>query len=296
MLKNTLYPILDLELLRTFVAVVEQGELKKAAQQVHRSQAAVSMQLKRLESQLDSHLMERNNQGINLTESGKTLLAYARQLLQLSQQTLAAMNPTQLQEQLRFGIPSDYANTFTREFIPQLTMALPDVQPYINCAPSRALREQLNQGKLDVIIVSGESAQEPHPLLWSEAQRWVAPIQCHPELQDSLPVAILDTDCIIRDQTHALLQQSGHCWHSVFTGSQLENLAVAVESGMAIALLPEQLINPSTMRILESQTFSVTALITMHLIFADHVSEQAQQEVKRCMSRVIEVMQRQPGH
>ncbi len=283
--------VLDLELLRTFIAVVEQGELKKAALQVHRSQAAVSMQLKRLESQLNSCLMERNNQGIRLTESGETLLAYARQLLHLNQQTLSALTPEPLCDRLRFGIPSDYANTFTRQFIPQLTAALPQLQASICCAPSRHLREQLANDALDIIIVSAETTHEPHPVLWSEPQRWVAPLHCQPELLSSLPIALLDTDCIIRDLTLRQLKQSGRTWHSVFTSSALENVAAAVEAGMAITLLSESLFNRQTMRVLDETVLPGSASVSMHMIIAKQVSEQARREVSRCMTRVVEAMQ-----
>ncbi|ANG62783.1 hypothetical protein A8C75_10005 [Marinobacterium aestuarii] len=73
-------PVLDLELLRTFCEVVKAGELKKAAAAVFRSQAAVSMQIKRLEEQLGARLLERSNQGIRLTAAGETLLDYSKQL------------------------------------------------------------------------------------------------------------------------------------------------------------------------------------------------------------------------
>ena len=72
-----LQPVLDLDVLRTFIAVARTGEFKQAAEIVCRSQGAVSMQMKRLEEQVGSELMQRNNQGVELTEAGRTLLSYS---------------------------------------------------------------------------------------------------------------------------------------------------------------------------------------------------------------------------
>lgn len=105
--------------------------------------------------------MERNNQGIRLTDSGETLLAYARQLLHLNQQTLSALVPEPLRDRLRFGIPSDYANTFTRQFIPQLRTALPQLQATICCAPSRRLREQLANDSLSLLLSPAKPPMTP---------------------------------------------------------------------------------------------------------------------------------------
>src|SRR3546814_7146651 len=73
----------DLTLLRTFVAVVDAGSLTRASETIHRSQAAVSMQVQRLESAVGTPLFIRNGRRLVLTRAGCTLLEYARRLLDL---------------------------------------------------------------------------------------------------------------------------------------------------------------------------------------------------------------------
>ena len=59
-----MHPEFDVDLLRSFVAVVETGSFTKAASTVHRSQAAVSMQIKRLETMLGTTLFARNTRNL----------------------------------------------------------------------------------------------------------------------------------------------------------------------------------------------------------------------------------------
>ncbi|MGD7413117.1 LysR family transcriptional regulator, partial [Ralstonia pseudosolanacearum] len=69
---------LQLDWLKCFVAVVDAGSLSSAAGEVHRSQSAVSMQLKKLEGALGSRLLERDARKLELTPEGQMLLGYAR--------------------------------------------------------------------------------------------------------------------------------------------------------------------------------------------------------------------------
>ncbi len=72
---------LDLELLRTFQVVAQSGSLAATAEVRHRTLSAISMQMKRLETELDVRLLERGPRGVTLTASGELLLREAQALL-----------------------------------------------------------------------------------------------------------------------------------------------------------------------------------------------------------------------
>lgn len=72
---------MDLNQLRSFVAVAHQGNLTQAAENLHLSQPAVSAQIKAIERHLDVQLFERNAQGMSLTAAGSALLPEAEALL-----------------------------------------------------------------------------------------------------------------------------------------------------------------------------------------------------------------------
>ena len=276
-------PLLDLDLLNTFAAVVEAGGFKEASSRLYRSQAAVSMQIKRLEEQLGQRRLERSNQGIKLTEPGKTLLSYIDRLLRLNNETLSALSAEPLRGPVHFGIPTDYAHPFLKQFIPRIRKAFPELVPRITCGRSRKLRELVTTGDLDVAIVTGEPQFSPEKNLWSEALYWYAPAGLPINTEEALPVALLESDCALRDLAASDLRQSGLDYHPVLTSSDMANLYSAVESGLAVALLPESSITSSRVRPFQIDQLPGQRLLTMNIIDAGTLSPNFMQPLQECV-------------
>src|SRR5258708_16419998 len=76
----------DLELLRSFVSVVDSGGFTRAGERVHRTQSTVSQQIKRLEEDVGQPLLNRTAKDVTPTEAGERLLSYARRLLSLAEE------------------------------------------------------------------------------------------------------------------------------------------------------------------------------------------------------------------
>ena len=81
--------LLDVDQLRTFIAIAETGSFTRAADIVHKTQSAVSMQMKRLEERLDRAIFARDGRASKLTEDGERLLDYARRIVKLNVETIA---------------------------------------------------------------------------------------------------------------------------------------------------------------------------------------------------------------
>jgi MoxR-like ATPase len=92
--------LIDVDQLRTFIAIVETGSFTKAAEVVHKTQSAVSMQIKRLEERLDRPIFARDGRASKLTEDGERLLDYARRIIKLNVEALAAFDDAELTEVL----------------------------------------------------------------------------------------------------------------------------------------------------------------------------------------------------
>ena len=108
------YRDLQFDWLQCLVAVVDAGSLSGAAGEVHRSQSAVSMQLKKLEDAVGHRLLERDARKQHLTPEGETLLGYARRILELHAEAHDALNGDALTGQVRLGVPDDYAARYLR--------------------------------------------------------------------------------------------------------------------------------------------------------------------------------------
>src|SRR6266702_351115 len=95
--------LIDVDQLRTFIAIVETGSFTKAAEVVHKTQSAVSMQMKRLEERLGKPIFARDGRASKLTEDGERLLDYARRIIKLNVEALAAFNDKELSGRVRLG-------------------------------------------------------------------------------------------------------------------------------------------------------------------------------------------------
>ncbi len=92
---------LQIDWLRSFVAAVDAGSLSSAAPEVHRSQSAVSMQLKKLESAAGCSLLLRGPRQLQLTHEGQVLLGFARCMLDLQAEAQAALQGEEISGQVR---------------------------------------------------------------------------------------------------------------------------------------------------------------------------------------------------
>src|SRR5438105_4688367 len=102
---------MDLELVRTFVAVVDSAGFAKAAGRRHMTQSTVSQQMKRLAEQAGHPLFAVDGRRRILTPSGELLLGYARRLLALHDDALRALGEKTAGELVRIGSPQDFAET-----------------------------------------------------------------------------------------------------------------------------------------------------------------------------------------
>ena len=117
--------MLDLEHLRTFVAIAETGSFTRAADVVFKTQSAVSMQMRRLEEKIGKPIFVRDGRSFRLTEEGERLLGYVRRLVRLSDETVAAFDETELTGSVRLGTPDDYADRFLPEILARFARSNP---------------------------------------------------------------------------------------------------------------------------------------------------------------------------
>ena len=146
--------LIDVDQLRTFIAIVETGSFTKAADVVHKTQSAVSMQMKRLEERLDRPIFARDGRASKLTEDGERLLDYARRIVKLNVEALAAFDDAELTGRVRLGLPDDYADRYLPEIMARFSRAYPGVELTVMCEPSVELVERIDANELDLAIVT----------------------------------------------------------------------------------------------------------------------------------------------
>src|SRR5690606_15188529 len=146
--------LLDIDQLRTFIAIAETGSFTRAAEVVHKPQSAVSMQMKRLEERIGRPVFARDGRASKLTEDGQRLLDYARRLVKLNAETVAAFSDAALSGRVRLGVPDDYADRYLPEIMARFSRAYPGVELSVLCEPSVDLLERIDANELDLAIVT----------------------------------------------------------------------------------------------------------------------------------------------
>jgi len=237
---------LDLDQLVTFVAIADTGSFTRAAEEVHRTQSAVSMQMRRLEERVGKQLFEKDGRSNRLTEDGERLLLYARRLLRLNRETLAAFDDESLEGHVRIGMPDDYAEPFLPEIMARFSHSNPRVEMSVLCEPTANLVHHVRQGNVDLALVTDQEMAETvrrEPLLWVGSANHSA------HEREVLPMAFGRPTCNWRRLACDALREIDRDYRILFTSFSATVITAAVLSGVAISVLPECTLRPG-MRVL----------------------------------------------
>ncbi len=145
-------PNLDIDFLRTLVSAEDLGGMNRAAARVGRSQSAVSQQMRKLEEKIGQRLFRKQGRGLVLTEPGELLLKYARRMLALNDEAIAALRGSGLEGVVRFGLPSDFAETWLPAALGQFKRAHPLIRVEASVDRNSVLIERLEKGRLDLAM------------------------------------------------------------------------------------------------------------------------------------------------
>jgi DNA-binding transcriptional LysR family regulator len=231
------HPEFDVDLLRTFVAVVETGSFTKASVLVHRSQAAVSMQIKRLEQMLGTTLFSRNTRNLALTRPGNTLLEYARRVIDLHEEAWSAIVRPEVTGRVVLGAPDDYVSSLLSPVLRRFSTLYPHVEIEIVCAQSTALAPMLADNKIDLAFVTRDRKLRGE-FVRSEPMVWVGASADPPVLATSpLPVGLYEPGCVARVNTLAALNRARIKYRAAYSSASLLGLVATVDAGLAVIAL-----------------------------------------------------------
>ena len=232
-----MHPEFDVDLLRTFVAVVDTGSFTKAAANVHRSQAAVSMQIKRLEQMLGATLFTRDTRNLALTRAGHALLEYARRLLDLHAEAWSAIARPEVSGRVVLGAPDDYVSSLLSPVLRRFSKRFPHVEIEIVCAQSTAIAPMLADNKIDLAFVTRDRKLRGD-YVRSEPMVWVGLRDDRSVLSASpLPVGLYEPGCVARVHTLNALNGAGIRFRAAYSSASMLGLVATVDAGIAISAL-----------------------------------------------------------
>ncbi len=236
---------LELELLRTFVAVVDGGGFTRAAERLHRTQSTVSQQLKRLEERLALPLLARNTRNFSLTEQGELLLGYARRMLVLNDEAWSALNETHCRGTVRLGSAQELADGGLADILAHFSRLYPGISLEVLVDANLKLQKMVELGELDLAVIFQEPGQRPLSGIGCEVidrlkRVWVAsPDQTFPEDQP-LPLVLANAPCIFRNSVLNALDGIGRSWRIALSTPSLSGMRAAVRAGLGVGVRTER--------------------------------------------------------
>lgn len=244
------FPSIDTDVLRTFVAIADQGGFTRAGELVNRTQSAVSMQMKRLEEDvLQRKLFERDGRQVRLTPEGQVLLGYARRILKLHSEVFNTLREPHMVGLVRIGTPDDYVMRFLPGILQRFSKAYPLIQIEMHCEASTVLMQRRD---LALTVISREPGNEIGELLRTERMVWVAaPCFCVDE-HEALPLAISGVDSFCTQWTRAALDAAGRDYRLAYHSSNVAAIQAVVSAGLAVMVSMESLVTED-LRVLGSE-------------------------------------------
>jgi LysR family transcriptional regulator, transcriptional activator of the cysJI operon len=147
------------DFLRTFLAVCECKSFTLAAARVHKSQAAISTQIAKLEGQAGSKFIDRSQRQFRLTKEGELFLNFATELVaktDTAQQSLQALH-IRVQEEVRIGTTRSVGIYVLPDVIGSLAKDCPNLKFSVLTQGRTLTYERLQQGAVDVAVVLADA-------------------------------------------------------------------------------------------------------------------------------------------
>ena len=243
-------PNLDMDLARTFVAICESGNFSRAAERVHRTPSAVSLQVKKLEDMVGRSLFTREPRAVVPTGDGEMLLGYARKLLRLNDEAMARFLLPQIEGHVRLGAPNDTGVFAIPLILKRFAATHPHVSVDVRLDYSRALRERFDAGDLDVALIgTNDKPDATSEEIHHEKLIWVGLKGGGAVTRSPLPLAVADAGCWWRGAALEALDAAGIDYRIAYSSETSNGQLAAVEADLAIAPLPATVASSSIVRI-----------------------------------------------
>ena len=221
---------LPTNMLRSFVSIVDTGSMLNASEQVFVTQSALSPQIKRPEELIQQPLFIRDGRRLSLTPVGELMLGYARRVLSVHDEALAAIHAGRFSGPVRIGMVQDFADMLLTGLLARFAELHPDAQIFARVAGTAELEDMLERSQLDVVI--GYAAPGHAHAIRTATTHWLGEESLLEK--DVLPLAVLEKPCRFREAAIAALDAQRRPWRIAVETPNLTTLRAAVAAGLGV--------------------------------------------------------------
>lgn len=235
---------LDLDLLRTFVAVADLNTFAAAAAAVCRTQSAVSQQMQRLEQLVGKELFARHGRNKLLTEHGLQLLGYARKILRFNDEACTSLMYSNMEGSLIIGASDDTADTLLPFLLNRVATLYPRLAIDVRVKRSPFIADMLSSGEVDLAITTAKVDSHPHVILRTSPTLWYCSVDYQFQPGEPVPLVVMDEPSLYREMAIEHLTQAGVPWRIAYVASSLSAIRAAVRAGLGVTARSIEMMSP----------------------------------------------------
>lgn len=239
--------VIEHDLLRVFVAVIDCGGFTAAASVLHRTQAAVSLQIKRLEETVQVALFQHPRRALQLTPRGELLLEYARRMISLNDEALSAVRGNELTGRIRIGAINNYASGILPPLLAEFCRMYPEVQIEVHTGVAADMSKRLGSA-YDMTINLHTPGQGEGVLISTQEPIWITSLLNSPHERDPLPLALLPNGSLFRRYALQALAQMGRSWHLAQESTNIAAIEAATAAGLALTVFQRKSVDFDRLR------------------------------------------------
>jgi DNA-binding transcriptional LysR family regulator len=248
--------LLELDLLRTLVVVSENGSFTRAADLLHRTQAAISMQIRRLEDLAGVSLIARDKREFRLTDEGEALVLHAKRMLALNDEAVASLSPDVLEGTVRIAAPDMLAIHVLPSLLAEFSKRHPQIQIQLQSGVSQhEIADTLQGVHFDLMIALEPAGASAGLVLLRERAVWATSSRHDIHLQNPVPLALLREGSLLRFWALSNLGQHAREWREAYVSASVPALLAAMEAGLAIGAIRESSLRAGLRELTPSEGF-----------------------------------------
>ncbi|MBB6308176.1 LysR substrate-binding domain-containing protein [Xanthobacter tagetidis] len=235
---------LELDLLRSYVAVADLGSISAAARRVGRTQSAVSLQMDRLAEAVGFQVLERKGRTVVPTQRGGAFLDDARRLLDLNDQVLAQHVHGTFAQPLRLGFVQDVGEDVLERILTRISAHFPQAPVSVRVCATSSILDQLRAEELDVGVGFRMESDLPARPFLREPMLWIAARNLRIDRDAPVPLVLFEHPCVCRSAAVAALGAVGRASRVTFSSPSLPGLMAAVAAGMGVTVRSRRSLRP----------------------------------------------------
>jgi DNA-binding transcriptional LysR family regulator len=224
-----------IDLLRSFVTIVDAGSMAQATETIFLTPSALSLQMKRLEDLLGQRVFRRQGRSLTLTAAGEELLGLARQLLGLNDRIFASLASASDPEPIQVGLVQDFADTILPGVLARFHDMHPRARLQLRVGGSAELMELFDRAKCDVVMClgrPGDIRRGTSRLVREAPMAWIGR-EALAEIEE-LPLVLLEQPCAFRTALLETLEREGRSYRIILETPNLPGMRAALRAGLGI--------------------------------------------------------------